>query len=59
MWTEITRAQYQRKELRYSSDLTEAEWAVIGPLLPTARPLGRPRTTDLREVVNAILYIST
>ena len=59
MWTEITRAQYQRKELRYSSNLTEAEWAVIGPLLPAARPLGRPRTTDLREVVNAILYIAT
>ncbi len=57
MWTEITRLKYERKGLRYGSDLTDAEWAVLKPLLPPARVLGRPRTTDLREVVNAILYV--
>jgi len=55
-WTEITRQQYRRDELRYASDLTEAEWALIAPFLPAARRLGRPRTTDLRAVVDALLY---
>jgi putative transposase len=44
----------QRKS--YDSDLTDAEWALLQPLLPPAVPAGAPRTTDLREVVNAILY---
>jgi putative transposase len=40
----------------YPSDLTDEEWAIIGPELPAPVPAGAPRTTDLREVVNAILY---
>jgi hypothetical protein len=36
-WTEITRPQYQREGLRYGSETTEEEWAVIAPLLPPAR----------------------
>jgi transposase len=58
-WTEITRAQYRRDGLRYASDATDEEWALIEPHLPPARPLGRPRATDLREVVNAVLYLLT
>ena len=58
-WTDITREQHKRAGLRYPSDLTDAEWALIAPLLPPARPGGRPRTTDLREVVNAILYLAS
>jgi putative transposase len=58
-WTETTRAQYRRDELRYASDTTEAEWAVIAPLMPAPRRLGRPRQTDLRAVVDAIFYILT
>ena len=54
-WTDITREQHRRAGLRYPSDLTDAEWGLIAPLLPPARRGGRPRTTDLREVVNAIL----
>ena len=45
----------------YPSDLTDAQWELLAPLLPPARPpgqRGRPRTTDLREVVNAIIYIT-
>jgi transposase len=58
-WTEITRRKYRRDGLRYASHLTDAEWALIEPLLPPASPLGRPRETDLRSVVNAILYMAS
>lgn len=57
-WTEITRRQYRRDGLRYASDLTDAEWELLRPLMPPASPLGRPRQTDLRRVVEAILYIA-
>jgi transposase len=56
-WTETTRRQYRRDELRYGSDTTDAEWALIAPYLPPPRRLGRPRTTELRSVVDALLYI--
>jgi len=58
-WTEITRRQYRRKGLRFASDTTDAEWGVIEPLMPERSALGRPRTVDLRAVVNAMLYILT
>lgn len=57
MWTEITRAQYRRDELIYASDTRDAEWAQIAALLPARRRLGRPRQWDLREIVDAILYL--
>ena len=41
----------------YPSDLTDEQWEILGPLLPPAKPGGRPRTVDLREVVNGILYL--
>jgi transposase len=56
-WTEITRRHYRREGLRYESDTTDAEW--LGPLLPPASALGRPRATDMRAVINAILYIAS
>jgi putative transposase len=56
-WTETTRLQYRRDGLRYASDMTDEEWAVIVPLMPEPRQLGRPRAVDLRVVVNAILYV--
>src|ERR1700684_2958378 len=56
-WTEITRAEYQRSELRYASDMTDAEWALIARRLPRRRRLGRPWEVDLRKVLQAILYI--
>jgi transposase len=56
-WTETTRAEYQRTGLRYESDMTDAEWALIARRLPPRRRLGRPREVDLREVLQAILYI--
>lgn len=58
-WTEITRPHYVRDNTRYASDLTDAEWALVEPLLPAPKRLGRPRKTSLREVVNALLYLSS
>jgi len=56
-WTEITRPHYRRDGLRYASDVKDREWDVIAPFMPEPSHLGRPREVDLREVVNAILYI--
>ena len=57
-WDDIARAEYARRSTRYASDLTDREWKLLSPFMPEARELGRPRTTDLREVTNAILYIA-
>ena len=58
-WTATARQQYGRCNVRYASDLTDAEWTVIEPMMPAPSRLGRPRKTDLREVVNALLYIAS
>lgn len=58
-WTEITRREYERDCARYASDLTDAEWALIAPSMPEPNRIGRPRETDLREAVNALLYIAS
>ncbi len=57
-WTEITRRQYRREGHRHASDLTDVEWVLIAPHLPAPRRLGWPRTTDLRDVVDAPLYMA-
>jgi transposase len=57
-WTEITRQQYRRDGLRYASDMTDAEWKTIEPLMPGRCRRGRPREVDLRVIVNAILYVA-
>jgi transposase len=57
MWTPATREQHSRSELRYSTDLTDAEWIIVEPLLPPACPHGRPRLWSLREIVNGIFYV--
>src|ERR1700723_3668439 len=41
----------------YDTDLTDAAWAFVAPVLPAARPGGRPRTTNLRAILNAIFYL--
>ena len=43
---------------RYSTDITDAQWEVLGPLIPPAKPGGRPRTVDMREVINGIFYVT-
>src|ERR1700716_2939820 len=57
-WTEITREQHQRDELRYASDTTDAEGKLTEPLMPRACRRGRPRKIDLQVIMNAILYIA-
>jgi putative transposase len=56
-WAGITQLQYLRDELDLASSPTDAEWAVLAPLMPPPAGIGRPRTTDLRAVMNAIFYI--
>jgi transposase len=57
MWKPEHRIVADRRGLRYPSDLTDAEWAVIGPFIPPAKRGGRKRTVDVREVLNAIFYV--
>src|SRR6195952_715784 len=57
MWTPENRGRYDRSKLRYPSDLTDAEWALIAPVIPRAKRGGGKRTVDLREVVNGLMYV--
>jgi transposase len=57
MWTNENRARYDRSKLRYPSDLTDGEWALVKPLIPPAKRGGNKRTVNVREVVNALMYI--
>ena len=57
MWTEEHRRIYRREGDGYPSDLRDAEWAWLEPLIPPASPGGRPRKTDMRAAMNAILYL--
>ena len=57
MWTTENRLRYDRSGLRYPSDMTDAEWALIAGLIPPAKRGGNTRTVDLREVVNGLLYV--
>jgi transposase len=54
MWTKVTRRKCEREEQRYASDVTDAEWALIEPLMSAAKPLGRPREVEPRAVFDAI-----
>lgn len=45
------------KREAYDSDLTNKEWGIFEPQIPPAKPDGRARTVDMREVVNAIFYV--
>ena len=57
MWTIENRCRYDRDHLRYPSDLTNAEWALIAPLIPPAKRGGRKREVDEREIVDGIMYV--
>ena len=57
MWTKENRPRYNRDSLRYPSDLTDEEWALIAPLIPPARHGGRRRSVNVREVTNGIMYV--
>ena len=57
MWTADNRPRYNRDKLRYPSDLTDAEWAHIEPLIPPGKPGGGKRRVAIREVINGVMYI--
>ena len=57
MWTQAHRETHRQACEGFPSSLTDAEWAVLGPLIPSASPGGRPRKTDMRAAMNAILYL--
>ena len=57
MWTSESRARYDRDKLRYPSDLTDAEWQLVKPLIPPGKPDDGKRTVIMREVVNGLMYV--
>jgi transposase len=57
MWKPEHRRAAKRDGLRYPSDLSDAEWAMVEPFIPPAKRGGRPRTVNVREVLNAIFYV--
>ncbi len=58
VWTDATRRRYERKFGRYASDCTNEEWSLIATYLPQTKRIGRPRTTNLRDVWDAIQYMA-
>ena len=56
MWTTEQRQAHERAGLRYPSDLTDAEWALVAPFIPPAKRGGRKRTVGVREVLNGVFY---
>lgn len=57
MWTDEARALHKPLGGRYPSDTTDAQWALLAPLIPPPRTGGRPRETEMRRVVDGILYV--
>lgn len=57
MWSDEDRKRYDRSGLRYPSDLTDAEWALVEPHIPPAKRGGRKRSVEARKVLQGILYV--
>ena len=57
MWTEADRSTYRQAGDRLPSDLSDGERERLAPLIPPAKPGGRPRKTDMRSAMNAIFYL--
>ena len=57
MWTSKNRGRYDRSKLRYPSDLTDEEWALVEPLIPPGKRGGGKRTVVKREVMNGVMYV--
>lgn len=57
MWAKTNCGKYNRDGLRYPSDLTDAEWALVEPSIPPAKRGGSRREVDVREVLNGLLYV--
>ena len=57
MWKPEHRLAADCRGLRYPSDLTDAEWAIVAPMIPPGRHGGRRRSVNVREVLNGIFYV--
>jgi len=57
MWTPTTLSRHDRKHRRYFSDLSDAEWQLLEPLLPAAAETGRPHRWPMRLVINSLFYV--
>lgn len=57
MWTRENRPRYNRDKLRYPSDMTDEEWALLEARIPPAKHGGRPRQVNVREILNAVMYV--
>src|ERR1700722_19509049 len=57
MWTQAQREIYKQSGAGLPSDLTDVQWERLEPLIPAAKPGGRPRKTDMRAATNAIFYL--
>ena len=55
MWTTEQQAIHRWEGERFPSNLTDAAWEHLAPLIPPVSPVGRPRKTDMRVAMNAIL----
>src|ERR1700738_4695992 len=57
MWKPEHRLAADRRGLRYPSDLTDIEWAIVAAMIPPGRHGGRRRSVNVREVLNGIFYV--
>ena len=57
MWRAEHRVVADQRRLRYPSDMNDAEWEIVAPLIPPGRRGGRKRSVDVREVLNAVFYV--
>ena len=57
MWKPEHRLAADRRDLRYPSDLTDSEWAIVAAMIPPGRHGGRRRSVNVREVLNGIFYV--
>lgn len=57
MWIPTTRRRHSRDTLRYGSDLTDAEWAILSPFLPPEAGCDRRRAYPMQEIINGICYV--
>ncbi len=57
MWTDRQRETHKQSGVGFPTDLTDAQWVRLEPLIPAAKTGGRPRGTDMRAAMNAIFYL--
>src|SRR3712207_9515457 len=57
MWTPEDRSRYARPDLRYPSDVTDAEWELVCPFLVSSKHKSSPSPERVRAILNGVLYV--